>query len=210
MPPARQPWPMKWIVLAIAAFIALYTFLTLHYRKPGPGYLPYQDSRQRANLAQLGYRRITLKVDRPADPRPIVAEAPVAPAAGGLPADLLRTLLPPPLLPATIGAVAAAPAADAGHDRLTVSCARDDGHEDLATRGPLRQGRRNLGRDRLRAPLRRAGHALPGRGDRAVVRRNRAGSRRLPCDPGGRARGQILDRASALTSGAIGPCLPVP
>ncbi len=124
---------MKWIVLAIAVFVALYTFLTLHYRKPGPGYLPYQDAKQRAQLAELGYQRITLRVDRPADPRPIVAEAPVQPAAGGLPADLLHTLLLPPLLPATIGAVAAAPVADGGNYRITFSCTRDDSHQDLAT-----------------------------------------------------------------------------
>ena len=68
MPPARQPWPMKWIVLAIVLFLVPYTFITLHFRKPGPGYLPYQDSKQRATLAKVGYQRITLSVDRPADP----------------------------------------------------------------------------------------------------------------------------------------------
>lgn len=124
---------MKWIVLAILLFIVLYTFITLRFRKPGPGYLPYQDAHQRADLARVGYQRITLTVDRPADPRPIVAEAPVESAAGGLPPDLAATLLTPPLLPTTIGAVAAAPSADGGTYRITFACTRPDLHEDLAT-----------------------------------------------------------------------------
>jgi hypothetical protein len=133
MPPARQPWPMKWIVLAIVLFLVPYTFITLHFRKPGPGYLPYQDSKQRASLAKVGYQRVTLSVDRPADPRPIAAVAPVVPAAGGLPPDLTATLLTPPILPTAIGAVAAAPTADGGPYRITFSCTRADNHEDLAT-----------------------------------------------------------------------------
>ena len=124
---------MKWIVLAIVLFLVPYTFITLHFRKPGPGYLPYQDSKQRATLAKVGYQRITLSVDRPADPRPIAAQAPVLPVAGGLPADLAATLLTPPLLPDVIGAVAAAPTADGGTYRVTFSCTRRDSHEDLAT-----------------------------------------------------------------------------
>ncbi|MBI4622331.1 MAG: hypothetical protein HY736_03790 [Verrucomicrobia bacterium] len=32
-PKDRQPWPMKWIALAILLVIVPYTFLTLHYRK---------------------------------------------------------------------------------------------------------------------------------------------------------------------------------
>ena len=43
MPAARQPWPMKWIVLAIILGIGAYTFLTLHYRKPGRAFQPYAE-----------------------------------------------------------------------------------------------------------------------------------------------------------------------
>jgi len=133
MPPARKPWPMKWIALAIVLFISLYTLVTLRYRKPGPGYLPYQDAQQRAVLAQAGYQRITLRVERPADPKPLSAEAPVTAAPGGLPADLVSTLAAPPLLPTAIGAVEAAGSADGGNYRIAFSCTRDDSHQDLAT-----------------------------------------------------------------------------
>ena len=132
---------MKWIVLAILVFIVLYTYLNIRYRKPGPEYQPYQDSQQRAGLAKVGYQRITLAVARPADPRPIVAEAPVQPAPGGLPADLAATLLPPPHLPAEIGAVAAAPTADGATYRVTFSCTRADNREDLATAALYLKGR---------------------------------------------------------------------
>ena len=70
---------MKWIVLTIALVIVPYTFLTLHYRKPGPAYRPYQDAQERANVVRLlsaGYQRITLPAQRPADPARGTATAP--------------------------------------------------------------------------------------------------------------------------------------
>jgi len=109
---------MKWIVLAIALFIPVYTFLTLHYRRPGPAYRPYQDLRDRADVSRLlkaGYQRVALEARRPADPEPGPGIA-TAPAPGGLPDELRRTLVEAPLLPLTIGTVAAAPVAVAGID----------------------------------------------------------------------------------------------
>jgi hypothetical protein len=111
MPPARQPWPMKWIVLAIIVFIAAYSYLTLHFRKPGPSYEPFQDYRLRQRLEQAGYSRLTLHPRWPSDPKPLRPDLAIAPAAGGLPADLRAAFPSPPLLPAEIGAVEAAPSA---------------------------------------------------------------------------------------------------
>lgn len=94
---------MRWVVLAIVAGIASYTFLTLHYRKPGPEYRPYEDMKNRANTLRLldaGYQRITLAVQRPVDP---TGERNTAfPAPGGLPAPLKSTLVSLPDLPAEI------------------------------------------------------------------------------------------------------------
>jgi hypothetical protein len=116
---------MKWIVLAILVFVVLYTYLNLHFRKPGPAYQPYQDSRQRAALEQVGYQRITCRVDRPSDPAPIVDSA--LPAPGGLPADLLATFPTPPLLPAEIGVVAADPSVEAmATYSIQFSCTQSD------------------------------------------------------------------------------------
>jgi hypothetical protein len=111
----RQPWPMKWIVLAIILVIVPYTFLTLHYRKPGPAFRPYEDMKNRANVSRLlaaGYQRVPLTAERPADGRRADGGADIATTSGGVPAELRSTLVEPPLLPTDITSVAAAPTAD--------------------------------------------------------------------------------------------------
>ena len=53
---------MKWVIIVIIAVLVPYTYLTLHYRKPGPAYRPYQDAQDRANVVRLldaGYRRLS-------------------------------------------------------------------------------------------------------------------------------------------------------
>jgi hypothetical protein len=114
----RKPWPMKWIVLAIVLFVPPYTWLTLHYRRPGPAYRPYQDMRDRADVARLlkaGYQRVSIEARRPADP-PQAADLATSPAPGGLPGELRGTLVESPLLPLSILSVSAAPVAVAGID----------------------------------------------------------------------------------------------
>ena len=62
---------MKWIVVAILLFIAIYTPITLLYRKPGKTFEPYQDTKDRANTGRLlnaGYQRVALGFSRPTDP----------------------------------------------------------------------------------------------------------------------------------------------
>jgi hypothetical protein len=100
---------MKWIVLAIILFIPLYTWLTLHYRRPGPAFRPYQDMRDRADVVRLlkaGYRRVAIEASRPAE-EPAGARTPALPAPGGLPEELKKTLIESPLLPLQIDAVSA-------------------------------------------------------------------------------------------------------
>jgi len=114
----RKPWPMKWIVLAIVLFIPLYTWLTLHYRRPGPAFRPYQDMRDRADVSRLlkaGYQRVAVEARRPADPMG-AADLATSPAPGGLPEELRRTLVESPLLPLAIASVSAAPVAVSGID----------------------------------------------------------------------------------------------
>jgi hypothetical protein len=106
----RKPWPMKVIVALVILFIVPYTYLTLHYRK-AVSVQPYQDVKERIREAQAGYeKRVTLQVSRPADGR--TQSSPVAAAPGGLPAELRATFVVPPILPAEIGAVETAAAAD--------------------------------------------------------------------------------------------------
>ena len=114
----RKPWSMKWIVLAIALFIPLYTWLTLHYRRPGPAFRPYQDMRDRADVIRLlkaGYRRVAVDAVRPAEAVPETGLA-TSPAPGGLPEELSKTLIESPLLPLQIESVSAAPTAVSGID----------------------------------------------------------------------------------------------
>lgn len=108
----RKPWPMKWVVLAIAACLVPYTILTIKYRKPSPAYQPYEDSKQRANVLRLldaGYQRITVSAERPADPHERVrlmnALATPTAAPGGLPEGLGTTLVEIPPLPVSFTSV---------------------------------------------------------------------------------------------------------
>jgi len=113
-----------------------YTFLTLHYRKPGPAYRPYEDMKNRANTGRLlsaGYQRITLPAERPADPRTAGAATAVSPAAGGLPSELHSTLVEQPLLPADILNVTAASATSArAAYPIQFTCTAPDNKQQLA------------------------------------------------------------------------------
>lgn len=102
---------MKWIIAAILVFIAGYTYLTLHYRKPGKPYQPYDDMRTRANTGKLlaaGYQRVELTAVTPSE-----GAAPAnntLPAPGGLPEALRAPLVIVPLLPTDIAEAQAAKA----------------------------------------------------------------------------------------------------
>jgi hypothetical protein len=104
----RKPWPMRWVVLAIVLFIPLYTYLTLHFRRKDPAFVPYQDMRDRADVIRLlnaGYQRVTVDASRPAES--IGPGDPASPAPGGLPPELAKTLIESPLLPQSIDSVSA-------------------------------------------------------------------------------------------------------
>jgi hypothetical protein len=110
---------MKWIVVSILVFIPIYTYLTLHFRRPGPAFAPYQDMRDRADVIRLlkaGYQRVAIDATRPAEPAQTSGGGPTTPAPGGLPEELRKTLIETPLLPSEIGSVSAAPTAVAGID----------------------------------------------------------------------------------------------
>lgn len=134
-PKERQPWPMKWIVLAILLMIVPYTFVTLHYRKPGPAFQPYEDMKNRANVVRLlaaGYQRIPLPARRPADGPSPQAGASILPDTAGVPADLKSTLVEPPLLPAEIVRIHAAPSVDAAAPyALELTCLPPDERHQL-------------------------------------------------------------------------------
>src|ERR1700677_4383418 len=114
----RKPWPMRWIVVSILVFIPLYTYLTLHFRRPGPAFNPYQDLRDRTDVVRLlkaGYHRVAVDASRPAESLPGYPLQ-TAPAAGGLPQELKSTLVETPLLPLEIVSVSAAPFASSAID----------------------------------------------------------------------------------------------
>jgi hypothetical protein len=131
---------MKWVVLAIIAFIIPYTYLELHFRKPGPAYRPYEDTRNRINNARLlsaGYQRITLNAVRPADSGRLgitsTAAAVSSSMAGGLPADLGGALIEQPLLPVSIDGVTAAATTSAAQPyAIQFTCTLPDNKEQLA------------------------------------------------------------------------------
>lgn len=134
---ARRPPPslsMYWIVLAIAVFVVGYTFLRLHYSRGGKPFEPYHDLGEQTavrRLLGLGYQRIPVDIERPADPLPAARLAPAAAAVvnalGGLPEELGGALATRPALPAVIGSVTA-PLEVAPTDtyRLQFTCAQPD------------------------------------------------------------------------------------
>lgn len=113
--PTPKPWPMKWVALVTIACLAVYTALTLHFRKPGHVYQPYKDNADRVTVSRLrnaGYQRITANAERPAEPQRAAAmlRGPLAEPTdylGGLPEELKETLVEHPKLPQAISQVQA-------------------------------------------------------------------------------------------------------
>jgi hypothetical protein len=132
----RQPWPMKWVVLAIVLSIGVYTFLTLRYRKSDRAFRPYQDIRDRANVHRLleaGYQRIALDAELPADPLSFDSTVRTTTAAAGVPSALRETLVEQPQLPAEILNVSAAPAVNALFAYpIGIKCSLPDNKQQLA------------------------------------------------------------------------------
>jgi hypothetical protein len=127
---------MKWVVLVTVLVIGVYTYLTLHYRRPGRAFQPYQDLRDRANVHRLldaGYQRVALDADLPADPVTFDVTVHAASGAPGLPAALGRTLVEPPRLPAEILNISAAPSVNAMFAYpIGVKCSLPDNRQQLA------------------------------------------------------------------------------
>jgi hypothetical protein len=127
---------MKWVVLVILICIGVYTYLTLHYRRPDRAFQPYQDLRDRANVHRLidaGYQRITLGADLPVDAVSPDSAARTTATLGGLPAGLRTTLVGPPQLPAEIVSVTAAPAFNSMFAyAIGVKCILPDNKQQLA------------------------------------------------------------------------------
>ena len=126
--------PLRWVVISIVVFILAYTFLRLHFGKHGKAFEPYHEMGERAGmqrLASLGYQRISVDLERPADPLPAGRFAPavgdVESAAGGLPAEFDAALANKPALPANITLVTAPrEIAAPGVYALQFTCAQPD------------------------------------------------------------------------------------
>lgn len=127
---------MKWVVLVTLLVIGVYTYLTLHYRRPEQAFRPYQDLRDRANVHRLldaGYQRVALDAELPADPVTFDVTVRATSATPGLPAALGNTLVEPPQLPAEILTVAAAPVVNAMFAYpIGVRCSLPDNRQQLA------------------------------------------------------------------------------
>jgi hypothetical protein len=130
---------MKWVIIAIVAMIVPYTYLTLHFRKQGPAFQPYEDTRNRINNSRLlsaGYQRITLDARRPAEPAKLVAgmvSVSSEAAPGGMPANLGQALIDQPMLPVSIDKVSAGGFSVASQPYvIQFTCTLPDNKEQLA------------------------------------------------------------------------------
>jgi hypothetical protein len=133
---SRQPWSMKWIALVILLIIVPYTIIRWHYRKPNRAFEPYADMKNQANTMRLlsaGFQRVTLDASRPAEPLRTSALAAISSAPGGWPDLLANSLVDPPLLPAEILTVSAAPSVNAMFAyAIELTCASPDQRQQLA------------------------------------------------------------------------------
>lgn len=107
-PTQKKPWPMKWVALATVLGLAVYTYVTLKYRKdPLSAHRPVEDAKERFTinrLRQAGYARIPVNAERPADPSRTLAGlvrplAEIKDAPAGVPAELAETFAELPKLP---------------------------------------------------------------------------------------------------------------
>jgi hypothetical protein len=151
MPPPRplnQTLPLRWVVVAIVVFIVAYTFLRLHFAKHGKPFEPYHDLGERAaaqRLLDLGYDRVAVDIERPAEILPASRFAPTADevdgAPGGLPAELAGALAPTPALPSLITGVAAPrEIATGGVYSFQFTCAQPDYKTQIDSVLMLRKG----------------------------------------------------------------------
>ena len=132
--PPPKSLPLRWVVIAIVVFIAGYTFLRLHYGKRGRAFEPYHDLREEASVQRLlglGYKRIPVRLERPAEALPAARIAPapaeITDALGGLPAELDGALVAKPALPAEVeGVTAPGATAPAATYTLQFTCAQPD------------------------------------------------------------------------------------
>jgi hypothetical protein len=151
MPPPRpltKTLPLRWVVVAIVVFIVAYTFLRLYFGKRGKPFEPYHDLGERAvaqRLLDLGYARVAVEIERPAEILPASRFAPavdeIGSAFGGLPAELDGTLAARPALPASITSVTAPrETASGGTYALEFTCAQPDYKSQLDSVLLLRKG----------------------------------------------------------------------
>lgn len=65
-PRERRPWPMTWVVAAIAAYVVLYTAINLGFRKPGPAHEPAAEAQARqesfVQATMHGWTRYAVKL----------------------------------------------------------------------------------------------------------------------------------------------------
>ena len=118
--PTPKPWPMKWIVVAIAIFMVGYTAVNFWFRKPGRAYRPYQDAQDRATVARLlaaGWQKMPVNTRRPVE-KPADDDAPAAVTRDfpGLGTELQDKFAEKPRLLATIDRVTAPTAVSHGED----------------------------------------------------------------------------------------------
>lgn len=80
----RKPWPMRWVVLAILAFVIGYSIITIRFRKEGEAHLPYESMHLRSGheLQQVGWQPFPNAYGIPAD----------APELNHLPAEAQATM----------------------------------------------------------------------------------------------------------------------
>lgn len=101
---------MKWIVISIVVFVAGYSLVNFYFRKPGRGYLPYQDAQNRATTARLldaGWHKISVSTRRPVEPAAAIDAAATRRDYIGVGPDLDGKFAEKPALLATIDRVIA-------------------------------------------------------------------------------------------------------
>jgi hypothetical protein len=96
-PPERKPWPMIWIVAAIAGYVVIYTVVNVAFRKPAPPHEPWVEARERrlrvVQTSMMGWSRLAATIEPAANPAG-EASTPLAEVASTPPPVRLDKALP--------------------------------------------------------------------------------------------------------------------
>ncbi|MEZ5275896.1 MAG: hypothetical protein R3F07_05910 [Opitutaceae bacterium] len=148
-PKTRKPWPMTWVVIAIAAFMVIYTLVNVEFRKEEAPHQPYEEAQERQSrffdFDMNGWKWLTVETtdswDLPQGKNPVqVSTRPLEDRLDReLPVELVSAIPKRPRLIPTVARVESYPDEGTGI-RVAITPDPDQG-DPIQLEGYLKEGR---------------------------------------------------------------------